>query len=213
MPLHVHMNSSFLQENIVINEPDFYEILYDFKNSLSLNNFINTYNQITLTESDLKCQIYHNLYELVNNNHCKLLTEIPDKKLRLDGDTIRTDMTIFLPQNIYYRNRAIQKGFTLDGKYIDIEIKFVRSGLVTEKKRNKIIDDFDKLSNIINRGFVPNHGETLYGLSIIGFQKFKTLRSFLNDPIFQAAMNAFTSQNKKIILLCCENIQYPNPTT
>lgn len=207
MPLHVHTDSSFLQENVVINEPDFYEILNTFKNSLSVNNFIYTRNQITLTESDLKCQIYHYLYELVNDNHCKLLTEIADKEVDFtDTTTIRTDLTIFAPEDIIYRDTDIQKGFTLNGKYIDIEIKFVRNGLVTENKRDEIIRDFNKLTNIINRGVEPNHGETLYGLAIIGFQKLSTLRSFLNDQIFLDAMNRFTSQNKKIILLCCEYI-------
>ncbi len=172
MPLFIKDDSSFLIADINSGNNDLNEVLMSFRQLLQTNQ-LNTFGQYVLTESDIKCILYKNLVPIIDGgNNCNIFTEVPDRPDRRTNRrrVIRTDLTIGHEVVLTYGNTDINKSFTLIGDFIDIELKFIRNDFDFTGNKNVMIKDMDKLTKLINKGYVPNQGQTLFGLAIFGFK-------------------------------------------
>lgn len=200
MPINVDKSSTFISSNLNIENEELNLIFNEFKELLTNTSQIDTGNQFILTESDLKCIVYKTFFNIVDKSPCKIFTELADKETDLTKKTIKTDITISLPSDIYYRNTNIQKGFTVNGIHADIELKYIRKGLKKEQKK-EVIQDLVKLYKLIKKGSIKKHGETIFGLVIFGFQKEDTLKKYLEDKIFRKAIKDYSSEKLKFLFL------------
>ena len=95
--------------------------------------------------------LYH-YYLNPNNNNPLVFTELAE---RLEGNIrnlVRSDITVFMPNtlNLVLDNRPqyIDKNFSANGMFIDIEIKFIRDGRFTNDIVHNIEADLDKLNRM-----------------------------------------------------------------
>ncbi len=195
MPLFIKDDSSFLIADINSGNNDLNEVLMSFRQLLQTNQ-LNTFGQYVLTESDIKCILYKNLVPIIDGgNNCNIFTEVPDRPDRRTNRrrVIRTDLTIGHEVVLTYGNTDINKSFTLIGDFIDIELKFIRNDFDFTGNKNVMIKDMDKLTKLINKGYVPNQGQTLFGLAIFGFKTEDIMNQYLNDTEFMNRVNRFTT--------------------
>ncbi len=136
-----------------------------------------------LTEVDMQSHLFMLIKNAINNlngfNHFKIHTELADKipinstycgNLFQLGDfgvnqtyTRFTDLTINYDGQ-YRVERRIRKGFSLNGKYIDLEIKHIRSGDNVRESLPRIRKDLCKIKSLlypdiehdVNTGIHPN---------------------------------------------------------
>lgn len=180
-------------------------------------------NQVILTENDLKCIIFHKIKsELVNidyqihseeadriaitDNYCVNLTEQND----IDNQTTqtrKTDITITYNPTITHTNTNMQKGHTIRGDHIDIELKYIREGYNTTFLKD-IRRDLCKLKYLVDPlvGHLNAHGENKFGIFILGFNKLSVLEQYLNRGLLQKINNFNTIDNVSILLTYRENI-------
>lgn len=195
MPLFIKDDSSFLIADINSDNDELNRILMSFRQLLQTYELI-TFGQSVLTESDLKCILYKNLVPIINGgDNCNIFTEVPDRPDRRTNRrrVVRTDLTISHEAVLTYGNTDINKSFTLIGNFIDIELKFIRNDLDFTSNKNVMIKDMDKLTKLINKGYVPNQGQTLFGLAIFGFKTEEIMNHYLNDTDFMIRVNRFTT--------------------
>lgn len=198
MPLFIKADSSFLIDDINSSNDELNRILMSFRQLLQTNE-LNTFAQYVLTESDLKCILYEHLVPILNrDNNCNIFTEVPDRPDRRTNRrrVIRTDLTIGHNVVLTYGNTDINKSFTLIGDFIDIELKFIRNDLDFTGNKNAMIKDLDKLTKLINKGYVPNQGQTLFGLAIFGFKTEDIMNQYLSDTEFMTRVNRFTNPRR-----------------
>ena len=154
-----------------------------------------------LTESDIKCNLYAEIIKLqsLNPNNTPLVyTELAENIGNNRNNLMRSDMTVFMPNHLNLslgsETQYIDKHFKATGKYIDIEIKFNRNGLLNE---NEIQADIDKLIALQNIN--DNDNELLFSFMIVGS------RSFIDVDIRNRLNELVEHQSKIDIIYMCPN--------
>jgi hypothetical protein len=193
-------------------------IIYEIK---QIGELYNNTKGLILSESDLKCLIYHRLYryfsgpiQTMDENifAVSLHTEVPwyDENGKL---TIRPDITIldarslsiqhglsirYKDGNINY-DKLPSKGFQFGGDAIIIEIKFIKKlNGITSKDIKKFKVDLNKMKNLRERLYRPDLQNGLKGLLVI-FNKTNNYSSdfedFLNTKVDQSIEIVYCTGN------------------
>lgn len=126
------------------------------KQIYNINSLFHINPTLFLTESDVKCNLYSEIIKLKdlnpNNNNPLVFTELAERLERNIRNLVRSDITVFMPNtlNLVLDNRPqyIDKNFSANGMFIDIEIKFIRNGIFTDEVIHNIEADLDKLNRI-----------------------------------------------------------------
>ena len=171
MALSIYGESSFLQDDINTGCLNLNTVLNRLKNIILNRGYFGFNQQTTLTESDLKCELFKMLYTICIRNTCKVYSELCDKEFNIDSNRIYTDLTIVANQNLHFFNTGMEKSYTLSGDFIDIELKYVRESNFDNTTKRDLINDLTKLNNLLQKGEMEGHGITRYGLAIFGFRK------------------------------------------
>ena len=189
MTLSIYGESSYLQDDINTGCLNLNTVLNRLKNIILHRGYLGLNQQTTLTESDLKCELFRMLYQICTRSACKVYSELCDKEFNINSNRIYTDITIVANQNLHFFNTGIEKSYTISGDYIDIELKYVRESNFNADKKDELKRDLEKLSNLLLRGEMEGHGTTRYGLAIFGFRKLSTLNRYLENGDFINALN------------------------
>lgn len=126
------------------------------KQIYNINSLFHINPTLFLTESDVKCNLYSEIIKLKdlnpNNNNPLVFTELAERLERNIRNLVRSDITVFMPNtlNLVLDNRPqyIDKNFSANGSFIDIEIKFIRDGNFTNEVVRNIEVDLNKLNRI-----------------------------------------------------------------
>lgn len=143
------------------------------KQICNVNSLFHINPTLFLTESDVKCNLYSEIIKLKNlnptTNKPLVFTELAERLERKVRNLVRSDITIFMPNtlNLVLDSRAqyIDKNFSANGMFIDIEIKFIRDGRFTNEVVNNIETDLDKLNRI--RDLDDENNTMIYSFMII----------------------------------------------
>lgn len=216
-----------------------------------LNDIVNTIlnddnylvgNAKILTEVDLQSHLFGLIKSAINNglNELKIHTELADKipihseycvNLINPGDlgdnqtyTRFTDITVTY-EGRYGEENRIFKGFSLNGKHIDIEIKHIRTRDSAAGLMKKVRKDLCKIKSLLHSDIannenmnihpndyeddderdtkINNEGCVVFGIMVISFCSLGKLESFLDNGLGDL-LNSFNELNNVATLLLYE---------
>ncbi len=200
-------------------------------------------NQKVLTETDLQSQIFMLIKNAINLNgyhNFKIHTELADRipihsiycgNLIQQGDiganqdyTRFTDITINYDGQYGDQNR-LHKGFSLNGKHIDIEIKHIRNRDNAVSILPRIRRDLCKIKSLLHPDIInnanmnihpnnyenenerdtkiDNEGCVVFGIMIISFCSLDKLENYLDNGL-RDVLNSFNGLNNVATLIIYE---------
>lgn len=186
-----------------------------------------------LTEGDLQSRLVSllmygiNHHQTINNPkvHLELSDRININEVYCDGliedgeignYVRRTDITYNF-SGLYCEESGIAKGFTLNGKHIDIEIKHMKKGYSSELLKS-IKKDLCKLKSLLHPEIMQpnmgaNHpnantppdiiieGAVVFGIMVVSFKNLVLLQKYLDEGLRDSLINFNQLNNVATLLL------------
>jgi len=211
-------DTEIYDRNELINNIDF------IKNTIISNNNELIGNPQILTEADIQSHMFMLIKNSINTSnqqqYYKIHTELADRipinstycnDLIQQGDlgidqsyTRRTDITVTFDGEYGEENR-IHKGFSLNGKHIDIEIKHIRTRDSLMSLMKSIRRDLCKIKSLLHPDIInnanmnlhpnnyqnederdmkiDNEGCVVFGIMVISFISLQQLENYLNNGL------------------------------
>ena len=222
--------STFFDNAAVSNDFQINQLLTQLRQIFIINtqpteyDIFNLDNQLVNTENDLKCIVFSKIKQInlglpfevhseesdkiqITNDYCTNLTNIGDISNQTTS-TRQTDLTVTIePQENPAIN--INKAYSRNGKHLDIELKYIRSGFSSAYLKD-IRRDLCKLKYLVDPNVdhyaINDHGINEFGIFFLGFRKKSVLEAYLDAGLRQRINNFNQLDNVAILLFFREDI-------